>query len=79
LLTRNQKLHWQADTPESGILSQRLTLKIRDYRGKVVLMETYETGEGLRTLSVDHLEAGVYFFEASGGNHHTRARFILQD
>ncbi|MFZ9968484.1 MAG: M43 family zinc metalloprotease [Bacteroidia bacterium] len=79
LLTRNQKLHWQADAPESGILSQRLTLKIRDYRGKVVLMETYETGEGLRTLSVDHLEAGVYFFEASGGNHHSRARFILQD
>lgn len=79
LLTKNQKLHWQADTPESGILSQRLTLKIRDYRGKVVLMETYETGEGLRTLSVDHLEAGVYFFEASGGNHHARARFILQD
>lgn len=79
LLTKNQKLHWQADAPESGILSQRLTLKIRDYRGKVVLMETYETGEGLRTLSVDHLEAGVYFFEASGGNHHSRARFILQD
>jgi hypothetical protein len=79
LLSKNQKLHWQADAPESGMLPQRMTLIIRDYRGKVVNTQTYDTGEGLRELSVDNLEAGVYFFEANGSNHNTRARFILQD
>ncbi|MFM9143095.1 MAG: M43 family zinc metalloprotease [Bacteroidota bacterium] len=79
LLSKNQKLHWQADAPESGLLPQRMTLIIRDYRGKVVNTQTYDTGEGLRELSVDNLEAGVYFFEANGSNHNTRARFILQD
>lgn len=79
LLSKNQKLHWQADAPESGTLPQRMTLIIRDYRGKVVNTQTYDTGEGLRELSVDNLEAGVYFFETNGSNLNTRARFILQD
>jgi len=77
LLTRNQRLNWQADANSTGPSTQPMQIRISDYSGKVVLTDWYQAGEGLREYSLSNFEAGLYFFEASGEGQNARARFVV--
>ncbi len=65
--------------PVNSLLAGKISLKVTDLLGNIILSQEREVQKGINNLRVDgaNFEAGVYLYTVSDGKHSVTRRFVV--